>query len=129
MEQKLTKRDKYEMLQGIVAEHATEDTKELLLEFLDKQIESIIAKVEKAKEKAAAKKEEGDALREAVEELLTTDLQTIDAIVAQIADEEVTKAKVTARLTALVKCGIATKEDVKDDAGKKVKAYRLADAE
>ena len=53
----------------------------------------------------------------------------ITAIVAQIEDEEITKAKVTARLTALVKCGVATKEDVKDEAGRKVKAYRLADAE
>lgn len=129
MEQKLNKRDKYEMLQGIVAEHATDETKELLLEFLDTQIASIIAKAEKAKEKAAAKKEEGDALRATVEEVLTTDLQTIDAIVAQIEGEEITKAKVTARLTALVKSGIATKEDVKDESGRKVKAYRLADAE
>lgn len=129
MEQKLNKRDKYEMLQGIVAEHATDETKELLLEFLDTQIASIIAKAEKAKEKAAAKKEEGDALRATVEAVLTTDLQTIDAIVAQIEGEEITKAKVTARLTALVKSGIATKEDVKDESGRKVKAYRLADAE
>ena len=56
---------------------------------------------------------------------LTNELQTIDAIVAQIEGEEITKAKITARLTSLVKNGIAEKEDVKDEEGRKLKAYKL----
>ena len=42
-----------------------------------------------------------------------------------IEGEEVTKAKVTARLTALVNNGIAEKTDVKDDECRKLKAYKL----
>ena len=45
---------------------------------------------------------------------------------ADINDEEVTKAKVTARLTQLVKAEIAEKTDVKnEETGKTVKAYKL----
>ena len=39
------------------------------------------------------------------------DYQTIDAIVAQIEGEDITKAKITARLTSLCKNGIAEKTD------------------
>jgi hypothetical protein len=125
MEKKITKRDYYEILQGIVAANVADEEKGELLEFLDKQIALIDSKAEKAKARNAEKKANGDELREAVQSVLTDEFQTIDAIVAQIEGEEITKAKVTARLTSLVNNGIAEKADVKDDEGRKLKAYKL----
>ena len=56
---------------------------------------------------------------------MTDEFQTIDDIVAQVAEEGVTKAKVTARLTQLVKAEMAEKDQIKADDGRKVMAYRL----
>lgn len=129
MEKKITKRDYYEMLKEIVyptnadCEMTVEQGE--LIEFLDKQIALIDSKAEKAKARNAEKKANGDELRDVVQSVLTNDFQTIDAIVAQIEGEEITKAKVTARLTSLVNNGIAEKTDVKDDEGRKLKAYKL----
>ncbi len=128
MEKKLTKRDKFEMLKEIVRgdvniEMTTEQAD--LIDFLNAQIVAIDTKAEKAKARSAEKKANGDELRDVVQTILTEDYQTIDAIVAQIEGEDVTKAKVTARLTSLVKNGLAEKEDVKDEEGRKLKAYRL----
>lgn len=124
MEKKTTKRDYYEMLKEIVLNANVEGATELV-EFLDKQISLIDSKAEKAKVRNAEKKANGDELREAVQNVLTDEFQTIDAIVSQIEGEEITKAKITARLTSLVKNGIAEKTDVKDDEGRKLKAYKL----
>ena len=124
MEKKVTKRDYYEMLKEIVVNANVEGATELV-EFIDKQVELIDTKAEKAKARNAEKKANGDELRDAVQAVLTDEFQTIDAIVAQIEGEDVTKAKITARLTALVNNGIAEKTDVKDDEGRKLKAYRL----
>lgn len=124
MEKKITKRDYYEMLKEIVLNANVEGATELV-EFIDKQVSLIDSKAEKAKARNAEKKANGDELREAVQSVLTDEFQTIDAIVSQIEGEEITKAKITARLTSLVKNGIAEKTDVKDDEGRKLKAYKL----
>ena len=124
MEKKNTKRDYYEMLKEIVLNANVEGATELV-EFIDKQVSLIDSKAEKAKARNAEKKANGDELREAVQNVLTDEFQTIDAIVSQIEGEEITKAKITARLTSLVKNGIAEKTDVKDDEGRKLKAYKL----
>lgn len=128
MEKKITKREKFEMLKEIVrGDINTEMTVEQaeLVDFLDSQINAIDAKAEKAKARNAEKKANGDELRDVVQAILTDEFQTIDAIVAQIEGEEITKAKVTARLTSLVNNGIAEKADVKDEEGRKLKAYKL----
>ena len=124
MEKKVTKRDYYEMLKEIVLNANVEGATELV-EFIDKQVSLIDSKAEKAKARNAEKKANGDELREVVQNVLTDEFQTIDAIVSQIEGEEITKAKITARLTSLVKNGIAEKTDVKDDEGRKLKAYKL----
>lgn len=124
MEKKLTKKDFYAMLAEIVG--ATEvEMKEDLLAFIDKEVSLIDAKAEKAKARAAEKKAEGDALRDAVQAVLTEEYQTINDIASQVEGEEITKAKITARLTSLVKNGLAEKADVKTEDGKTVKAYKL----
>ena len=124
MEKKITKKDYYETLKEIVTNTKTEGASELI-NFINKQISLIEAKSEKAKARNAEKKANGDELRDVVQAILTDEFQTIDAIVAQIEGEEITKAKVTARLTSLVNNGIAEKTDVKDDEGRKLKVYKL----
>lgn len=122
---KVTKKENYEMLLEIV-ENSNSEIKAELVEFITKQINSIDAKAAKAKEKAAEKRAEGDELRAAVKAVLTEELQTAETILSQIEGEELTKAKIVARLTQLVKNGEASKEEVKTEEGKKVMAYKLA---
>ena len=98
-----------------------------IVDFAEKTIAQLDTKAERAKEKAAEKKTE-DALRNAVAEVLTDTAQTVDEIVAKVAGEDVTKAKVVARLTALVKAGVAGKAEAKIEGRKgKVMTYFLAD--
>ena len=125
-EKKMTKKDYLGRLREIVNETEVEDKGELIY-FIESQITSIDNKAEKAKERAAAKKAEGDALREVVKSKLTNDYQTADDIFAQIeANEDITIAKVRARLTQLVNLSEAEKSDVKTDDNKTKKAYKLA---
>ena len=125
-ETKMTKRDWFEEIKAIVENTEDVEDKEGMLEFLDAQMDQLTARAEKAAERAAKKRAEGDALKETVESALTTDLTTIDDILAQIDLEGVTKAKVTARLSQLVKEGRATKDTVKTEDGRRVVAYALA---
>lgn len=123
---KVTKKENYEMLMEII-ENSNSEMKAELVDFITKQIESIDAKAAKAKEKAAEKRAEGDELRAAVKAVLTEELQTAETILSQIEGEELTKAKIVARLTQLVKNGEASKEEVKTEEGKKIMAYKLAE--
>lgn len=123
-EKKMTKKDYYTLIKEKVEETNIEG-KDELIEFVNKQISQIEAKAEKAKIRAIEKQKVGDELRDKVKSILTNELQTADAIVAQIDDEDVTKAKVIARLTQLVKNGDAEKEDVKTEDGRSVKAYKI----
>ena len=129
MEKKITKKEYYAAIRTMVAtaDKVGDIPAADVLAFIDKCVDQIDAKAAKAKEKAAEKKADGDVLRAAVEAVLTDNLQTIDAITAQVDVEGVTKAKVTARLTQLVGMGVATKEQVKDG-DRKVMAYALAAA-
>lgn len=120
---KMTKKDWYELIKGIVAESEAEQKAEMI-DFIDAQLDQLAKKAEKAKERADKVKEEGDELRELVASLLTEDFQTADALTAQIEGEGITKAKVTARLTQLVKAGVAMKEVMKAEDGRKVMHYR-----
>ena len=100
-----------------------------VLEFIDAQVAQIDAKAAKAKARAGEKKAEGDALRAEVAAHITAEFQTADEITALVEGfEDITKAKVVARLTQLVNAGIVTKEQVKVG-DRKVMAYKLADAE
>ena len=126
MEKKLTKKDYYEMLKTTV-EGIEVENKEDLLTFINRELELIENKSVKAKERAAEKKAEGDELRAAVKAILTTENQTIDEIFGQIEGEDLTRAKIVARLTQLVKTGEAKKEEVKSEDGKRIMVYALAD--
>lgn len=121
---KLTKKDYYGMLKEIVLTSDV-DNKEELEAFIDKQIEIIDNKAEKAKERAAEKKAEGDELRAAIKSVLTEDYQSADDILAQLEGEDLSKAKIIARLTQLVNNGDAEKAQAKAEDGKKFMTYRL----
>lgn len=122
---KITKKEYYSMLKEIVVKSNVNDKDELVA-FIDKQVQLLNNKAEKAKVKAMEKRVEGDELRNIVEAVLTEEYQTINTIIEQIDDEEVTKAKVTARLSQLIKEGLAEKEEAKTEEGKKVMVYRRA---
>jgi len=125
MEKRVTKRDIYADIITMAREAKRED----IVEFCEVQIEQLERKAEKAKERKASKAAAGDALKDAIAAVLTEDLQTAADITEKVMDagDEVTRAKVVARLTKLVKEGVAGKMQVKLDK-KKVMAYALAGA-
>lgn len=123
-EKKITKKEYFGMLKDLVNESNVENKGELIY-FIESQIASIETKAAKAKERAEAKKAEGDELRETVKSVLTNEFQDAETITALINDEEVTKNKVIARLTQLVNLGEVEKTDVKNESGKTRKAYKL----
>ena len=128
---KITKKDFFAairtMVEGVDAVGTIPADK--VLEFIDTQVAQIDAKAAKAKERAGEKKAEGDALRAEVASHITTEFQTADDITALIEGfEDITKAKVVARLTQLVNAGTVVKEQVKID-NRKVMAYKLASAD
>ena len=121
--EKITKVDMFNAIADFIA-NTDWERKDEAIEFIEKQIDQLKAKAEKAKSRAEEKKIEGDELRDAVANALTNEPQTIDAITTTVAEIfDVTKAKVTARLTQLVKLGEATKEQVKID-GRKIMVYK-----
>ncbi len=124
--EKITKKAYFEMLKDIVAATDTAD-KDNLLAFIDTNIAQLDAKAAKAKEKAAEKKVEGDELREKIAACLTIEPKDITTILDEVGDEELTRAKVTARLAQLINLGTATKEVTKTADGKKATVYKLAE--
>lgn len=124
--EKITKKAYFEMLKDIVTATDTAD-KDNLLAFIDTNIAQLDAKAAKAKEKAAEKKVEGDELREKIAACLTTEPKDIATILDEVGDEELTRAKVTARLAQLINLGTATKEVTKTTDGKKATVYKLAE--
>lgn len=123
MTEKITKKGYFEMIEEIVK--ASDDSRvEDILNFIEHEKELLEAKRVKAQAKAEKTRNEGDELRKAVQSCLTDEFQIISDIFAQIDGEDVTQPKVTARLNQLVKAGIAEKEQVKTEDGKRM-AYRL----
>jgi ubiquinone biosynthesis protein COQ9 len=122
-EKKVTKYEYFEQLEAIVKEVAPENEADLVA-FIEKQKDQLAQKASKAKEKAEEKKAAGDELRKAVLAVLTTEYQTADEITSQVEGEDITKAKVIARLTQLVKSGAVEKDTTKVDS-RKLTVYRL----
>lgn len=130
-DKKITKIEYFGQIRDIVAASDIEN-KEDALKFIDHEVEIIKGKAAKAKERAEKKVAEGDEMREAVYNLLTSEFQTGEDITAQLENlgqfDEVTKSKVTARLSGLIKAGKAEKDMVKVEGSKrKITAYKLAE--
>lgn len=129
--EKVTKKSMFEGMIAYFEGAETELTEAQFVEFCKGQIADLDKKAAKAKERAAAKRAEGDELTDLVQSALTDEYQTIADIITVVAeaDPEVTAAKVTARLTKLVKANVVEKEQVTvtdGDKKKKAMAYRLA---
>lgn len=116
---KITKRENLDTLldivdkveaEGIVFEN--EDmTCDTLRKFINHEIELLDNKAAAAAKRAQAKREEGDALRAHILDLMSTeDFMTIKEIVKAIGDEDVSDQMVTARLAQAVRAGLAEKE-------------------
>ena len=95
-----------------------------------RKLEQLDKKNAKARERAAAKKAEGDELMETVFDALSEEFEPAVNILNRIEGDDLTVAKVQNRLSRLVKDGRAEKEDIKveDEDGKKrtLKGYRRA---
>ena len=129
---KVTKRERYESIKALVeAVGAVEgiDT-DGIVAFCDQEIATLDTRADKAKERAAEKRAEGDELQAAVLAALTDEPASRQEVTDRIEGEDVTLAKVGYRLTALVKQGLAVKEEIavtgEDGKSKKIAAYRLA---
>ena len=134
--EKMTKRNVYEALinyatTGVMSYDGNEVTAEALAAFAENEIALLDKKAAKAKERAATKKAEGDELTEAVRAAMSTEtFEPIAEIAARIEGEDVTVAKVTYRLTQLVKNGEAEKQELtipgaEGQKARKVQGYKL----
>lgn len=102
-----------------------------VIAFCEHEIELLDKKTAKAKERAAAKKAEGDELTEQIYNVLSSDeFMTIPEIVKALGDEDVSAQKASYRLRSLVEANRAEKTEITvagSDGGKASKrvAYRL----
>lgn len=103
-----------------------------IVAWAEKKIAQLDHKAEKAKETAAKKKAEGDALTDAVIAAVGEDFESIADIAArvEIEGEDVSLSKVAYRLNAAFKAGKLDKGElvISGDKGKrKIVAYRTID--
>lgn len=131
---KITKRDRYTALIAILKSAEVVDSD--LVEFCENEIALLDKKATKAKETAAAKKTEVDPLTEAIKGALAVLADDVYATTPEVTamvsagDEDITNAKVSYRLSQLVKAGDAESTDVKIPAtegnkARTIKGYRL----
>lgn len=132
---KVTKKDLYNGIINFVNGNKTAITVDEIVAFCEKEIENLAKKAAKAKENAAKKKADGDALTETVKSVLTGNYEPIAAITAKVAeiDADATVAKVTYRLGQLVNANEAEKQEITVPSGenktRKVMGYKLYGAE
>lgn len=137
MKKTYTKREMYELIKALVdadviSGELTETgiTEADVAQFCVDELELLDKKAAKAKERVATKKAEGDALLDAVRDVLSADeFQSIPDITARIDGEDVTVAKVTARLKKLLDAGEVEKDQItvtgaEGKKSRKIVAYR-----
>ena len=123
MEKKMTKKEMFGLLLGLL-ETAEVAERDELKNFVAHEIEMIENKAEKAK--TYKRKKVADVLKEQIyTKLDVLEFRTIHDIVSDFNDADITAAKVSARLTSLVKEGLAVKEEIKIE-NRKLMGYKLA---
>ena len=123
MEKKMTKKEMFGLLLGLL-ETAEVAERDELKNFVAHEIEMIENKAEKAK--TYKRKKPADVLKEQIyTKLDVLEFRTIHDIVSDFNDADITAAKVSARLTSLVKEGVAIKEEIKIE-NRKLMGYKLA---
>ena len=138
--EKITKREMFEALINLAttgkfeyeaADGVVDVSETALKEFAENEIALLDKKAIKAKERAATQRAEGDELTGAVRAAMSTEeFEPIADIAARIEGEDVTVAKVTYRLTQLVKNGEAEKTELtipgaEGQKARKVQGYKL----
>ena len=123
MEEKMTKKEMFGLLLGLL-ETAEVAERDELKNFVAHEIEMIENKAEKAK--TYKRKKTADVLKEQIyTKLDVLEFRTIHDIVSDFDNADITAAKVSARLTSLVKEGLAIKEEIKIE-NRKLMGYKLA---
>lgn len=123
MEKKMTKKEMFGLLLGLL-ETAEVAERDELKNFVAHEIEMIENKAEKAK--TYKRKKTADVLKEQIyTKLDVLEFRTIHDIVSDFDNADITAAKVSARLTSLVKEGVVIKEEIKIE-NRKLMGYKLA---
>ena len=124
MEKKMTKKEMFGLLLELL-ETAEVAERDELKNFVAHEIEMIENKAEKAK--TYKRKKPADVLKEQIyTKLDVLEFRTIHDIVSDFDNADITAAKVSARLTSLVKEGLAIKEEIKIE-NRKLMGYKLAE--
>ena len=125
--EKITKAQKYAMIEDIL-NTVDGDNIDMLIEFVQAEQAALANKAAKAKAKAAEKKTEIDDLGNAVLGVLDGTPKTRDEVFALVEDfsNDVSVAKVGARLTRLVDAGLVVKTEVKAVTASGKKTTRMA---
>lgn len=131
---KITKRAMYEALIETMKTGTCAYAPEDVIAFCENELALIDKKNAKAKERAAAKAKEADALQNDVLAVLGADFEPIADIAARVTNPDATVSKVTYRLNALVAANLAEKSQVTIPAveggkARKVMAFRAVDAD
>lgn len=113
-----------------IAEGTLEDLDtDAIVAWAEKKIAQLDHKADKAKERAAEKKAESDALTTAILATVGDEFETIADIAARIEGDDVTVSKVSYRLNAAAKAGTLEKGEITiegDGKKRRVVAYKLA---
>lgn len=123
--EKITKAQKYAMIEEILNTVDGENI-DMLIEFVQAEQAALANKAAKAKAKAAEKKTEIDELGNVVLSVLNGEPKTRDEVFALVEFEDVSVAKVGARLTRLVDLGLIQKSEVKSVSASGKKTTRMA---
>lgn len=125
--EKITKAQKYAMIEDIL-NTVDGDNIDMLIEFVQAEQAALANKAAKAKAKAAEKKTEIDDLGNAVLCVLNGTPKTRDEVFALVEDfsNDVSVAKVGARLTKLVDAGLIVKSEIKAVTASGKKTTRMA---
>ena len=112
-----------------IAEGTLEDLDvDAVVAWAEKKIAQLDKKAAKAKETAAAKKAEGDALSEVIYEATTSEFEPIADIASRIEGEDITVSRVAYRLNAMSKEGKLEKGEISiksdDNKTRKLVAYK-----
>jgi len=112
--EKMTKKEMYALIAELCADNAD------VVDFCASEVAKLDAKAAKAKAKAAEKKAAGDELYAAVIEAVGEDFVTAEDVLASIEGEDLSVAKIRARLSQGVKNGALVKESIKVEGKAKV---------
>ena len=101
-----------------------------MVAFFENELTNLDKRAERSRASAMKKREANDTLMETIQDILSNEYQTIADVATQIEGDDITASKVSYRLNALVKQGVAEKADVQIPAtegakARVVKAYRL----